>query len=499
MIRVIVDGLASPSSLERGTVADPPWGVTLAAIGIAGRTGELTVRDAGGKRFTIAFTHGVVVGATSPLAADTVARIAQSEHLVTSSRISELARHRRSTRRDELEGFVDDAGLAPAQIQHLKRRVLLQRARRTFSIGDGTFELQDRISIPVVLGAGVDVRAIVYLGARLELDDDRLATDLRRFGARFKLIADSVELARFELSDAERPIVDALREGASLPEIEARHRDLDPRMAQAVVYALVSCGAVAPVDAGMLTATASPTLSRVPTPHEPTVTRAPTPREPTMTRVPTPREPTMSCVPMIIRNDPEIAFARAPTPRRRPTISPTEPFIEVRPTTVRPNALGVNEVRALIVERSVLFERGVDHFTLLGVPIGASVAAVREAYLELARYLRPERLAGFGFRDRGFRARSLFAQICIAHTVLSDPARRAEYMTELRQRGASLDFGKLAEEAFVRGESALRANEPELAVAELRTACELDPDDVEYIAQLARAERAVSAKRSRDR
>lgn len=373
MDKLTRDGLALPSSseLDHGTVADRPWGATLAAIGLGGRTGELTLCAANGKRFAIAFTRGIVVGATSPVPADTVARIAQSEHLITASRIAELARHRRSTRRDELEGFVDDAGFGPTQVQLLKRRVLLQRARRTFSVAEGTFEFHDRISIPVLLGVGVDVRAIVYQGARLDLDDDRLAADLRRFGLRFTLIADAATLARFELGSTEQPIVDALREGTSLPELEATRRIDDPRMAQAVLYALAACGALAHVESLPMV---SATLSRAPTPREPTISRVPTRRDPTMTRVPTPREPTISCVPMLIHHDPEISH------------------------------------------------------------------------------------------------------------------------------GSSVDVAKLARAAFLRGEAALRTGEPESAVTELRTACDLAPHNVEYRAKLRRAELAVSTKlRSRDR
>ena len=56
---------------------------------------------------------------------------------------------------------------------------------------------------------------------------------------------------------------------------------------------------------------------------------------------------------------------------------------------------------------------------------------MREAYLELARYLRPEKLAELGIADETDDARSVFAQVVIAFTVLTDPSRRADYLATL--------------------------------------------------------------------
>jgi hypothetical protein len=277
-------------------------------------------------------------------------------------------------------------------------------------------------------------------------------------------------------------VIAALRSGTSLPEIEARQRELDPRMVEAVIYALAACGAVSASDPA----------------REPRVTQPPALAPDEM----------QECVPMRIGSDPSVARPAskraAAGPPRLPTVAATpialgrgtkrwtEPFLEVLPTVVRPNALTANEVRGLITAGSTMLGRSVDHFTMLGLPIGASVEAVRTAYVELARNLRVERLTELRIRDRELDARALLAQVTIAFTILTDPARRAEYIAGLRRSGIqgaeAIDFGKLAAEAYQRGRRALRADEPELAVAELRTACELAPDDRDYVATLGQAE-----------
>jgi hypothetical protein len=102
-----------------------------------------------------------------------------------------------------------------------------------------------------------------------------------------------------------------------------------------------------------------------------------------------------------------------------------------RTTTVRPNALAVHEVMKLIEQRTILLDRGADHFTLLGLPIGAPVEDVHAAFVELSRNLRPMRLTELGISDDSFAAQRLLAQIGIAYTVLTDRILRAAYLASL--------------------------------------------------------------------
>ena len=496
--------------LSKGTVNDRPWGATFASIARVGRTGQLTVRASDGKVFVIAFEKGAVIGAVSPLTVDTVARVAVTDRLVTANRIAALSRAQRD---DEFASFAQGTDLSADQIARLKRRVLSQRAARTFSVEAGEYEFTTDITIQLV-DVDLDVRPIIYQGTRLCLAGERLEAGLRLFGTRFMLASEvtDAELAAFEFTEAEQPILEALHDGTSVPELEATRRDLDPRMAQAVLYSLASYGAIVNAETGVATTfedttTAVRPPTNVPTPilEDPVVWNAPrtttqSVHDKATVPMPTIRSMANETVPapsvtMTLRH---VSDTTQPATGRRPTKSAvrsmTEPFLEARATTVRPNALSASETRNLIATRWDMVERGVDHFSVLGLPVGASVEAVREAYVELARSLKPERMSELAIKDQDFRARTILAQASIAYTVLTEPERRASYVGGLRGT-AGVDFKRLAQEAYVRGERALRADEMEVAVAELRTACELAPDEIEYVATLGKAEFRAASKR----
>lgn len=411
--------------LIRGRITDRPWGGTLAAIGHSGRSGQLTLHTADHQVFRIAFAHGMVVGAMSPQSADSVPRIALAARLIS----AEQARLWRKT--DDVDRLAAHTELSPQQVKDLKRRVIIQRAARTFEVDAGDYVVEDRISIPVMFGIEVDIRAAIYFGTRMNLSQQRLTWTRLKVGSRFVLRPHANDLQSYGFGDDERPVLEALRAGTSGPEIEATHRDLDPRMIEAVICTLAVCDSVIPaVGAGPQ----GMSLDRTPTPREPTISRIPTPRQPTTTG-------SQDCVPMLIHDTASIA--RAPNSTRPPTIprtstraltqqrSLTDPFLDGQRTRRRPPQLTYDEVDQLIAVGVELLDTGVDHFTFLGLPYGASIADVREAYLEFARYLRPEKLAEIGIGADDWDAHSVFAQVLIAFTVLTDPVRRAGYLEDL--------------------------------------------------------------------
>ena len=230
------------AELARGTVADRPWGRTLGALGLHGLTGQLTL-SADGKRYQIAFAGGAVVGAVSPLATDAAVRVALTSGLLSSTQVADIARRQAAApERDEIDLISELLRIAPDQSMRLRRRAIAQRAARTFAVDRGEFVVDDQITLPVVPGSELDVRSIIYLGARQNLSEARLAGDLERIGGWFRLQPSALEdLPQFAFTEAERPVLERLTDGATLDELETV--GVEARVARAMVYALVACNA----------------------------------------------------------------------------------------------------------------------------------------------------------------------------------------------------------------------------------------------------------------
>lgn len=237
--------------LARGTIAERPWAITLATFARRNVSGQITL-IADDKRYSIAFDRGAIVAARSPLTADSAARVALTSRLATSQQIAELQRRLAVTpKRDEIELLAEVARLSPPQVARLRSDTIVRRAARTFAPEAGEYIFEDT-SCLAGGGVRVDIRAVVYHGIRMHLSDERLAADMRHLGgARFVLEHGAAdEVNRFGFCDGEWPILAALRDGASLPELEARYRDIDPRTMQAAIYALVACGTARVINMG---------------------------------------------------------------------------------------------------------------------------------------------------------------------------------------------------------------------------------------------------------
>ncbi len=517
------------AELARGALTDRPWGRTLAAIGLRSMSGQLTVVS-DGREFSVVFSNGAVVGASSPLPADSVARVALTAGLLSASQVQEVAR--RPVQGDGTDLVIEIGRLSPDQAARLRRRATAHRAARTFALERGEFLLTDTVTTTWHPDSAVDVRAVIYLGARLTLSEHRLSSDLGLLGTSFRLRDDAIaELAQFGFTEQERPILAALRQGANLLAVEKAASSVDQRLVRAAVYSLACAGALdaigdvqaqaqAPVrpSAPVIprTRTGNTAVSRTATPSPaprmatapssasssgsfPAVSGSQPPGPPIRSsspsipapasRTPTPPEPPRTTTP------PPPRRASSPIPRTRTSSSGAQALAgkgDVRvPQAATParNPLAASEIQSLIKAKVALVDQGADYFLLLGIKPDAPLDVIRTAFYGLVRRIHPDLLHAVGL-SANEESQRLMARLNEAYAVLSSPDRRREYEAQLQGVGgraateAIVTAALTAEERYRRGHQALRRDALDEAQREFEAAFELKKDEGDYLAMV---------------
>ncbi len=145
-------------------------------------------------------------------------------------------------------------------------------------------------------------------------------------------------------------------------------------------------------------------------------------------------------------------------------------------------------LREQLAEQAVEMKKQ-DYFEVLGVSKNASHAEVKKAYFSLAKQYHPDRLYASASADIRSLADEIFNIISTAHDILSDDARREQYMEELAsgtKRDVSSEVSNIlsAEGCFQKGEIALRKREYGKARDLFEEACKLCPEEGEFHAYL---------------
>jgi tetratricopeptide (TPR) repeat protein len=130
-----------------------------------------------------------------------------------------------------------------------------------------------------------------------------------------------------------------------------------------------------------------------------------------------------------------------------------------------------------------------DYFEVLGVSKNASRAEIKKAYFSLAKQYHPDRLYATASAEIRNLADEIFNQISAAHDILSDDARREQYMEELSsgaKRDVSSEVSNIlsAEGCFQKGEIALRKRDYTKAKDLFEEATKLCPEEGEFHAFL---------------
>ena len=217
------------------------WGSKLAELAPQRFSGELRVQ-ADSQWYWISFADGSVVNAASPAPGDTAARIAVSMHVITASQAHEVAlRASADRRRDELDLIANISQMSDLDRDTFEADVIVRRAARTFALTTGKLTVSTLATLKPTRYA-IPIQAVIFVGARMHMAEDKLARELREMGTFFKLVPDT-DTSAYSFTDAEHAVVNSLREGASIDELEAKHRDVESRTLQAIAYSLVCTSA----------------------------------------------------------------------------------------------------------------------------------------------------------------------------------------------------------------------------------------------------------------
>jgi tetratricopeptide (TPR) repeat protein len=130
-----------------------------------------------------------------------------------------------------------------------------------------------------------------------------------------------------------------------------------------------------------------------------------------------------------------------------------------------------------------------DYFQMLGLERDATPEAVQKAFFGLAKVWHPDRLPP-ALVDVKDACSKVFTHLTEAHATLLDPERRTEYMTLLKDGGATPDdqakIQAILEAAteFQKAEIFLKRNDTAQAHELAKKAYALDPEQADYLAMV---------------
>ncbi len=138
---------------------------------------------------------------------------------------------------------------------------------------------------------------------------------------------------------------------------------------------------------------------------------------------------------------------------------------------------GVEELRALLAAQEEQ-----NHFEVLGLEQSASSDEVRNAFLQLAKRLHPDRFTESAASEV---AAQVFARITLAHETLFDPKARDEYQQAqaggaAEERTAQVNKIMSAESQFQQGLAHFKKREYGQALEKLQWAVEMNPEEGEF-------------------
>jgi tetratricopeptide (TPR) repeat protein len=324
----------------------------------------------------------------------------------------------------------------------------------------------------------LDPLPVVWSAIRQNPPWEHVHATLTRVGASALRLGPAAQLERFELNKEERAAVELLRVQPMRVHDLVGTKLLGASTTQLLAYCLLitrQLELVALPDGGQRVARVQ--LAQIPQQN-------PAPRGAAVEErvvLVDPRSPASS------------PFPPLPNPSLAPVAPVVPPAAVLPPVTTKSSGKLVtpqlDQRRTEIMARAKAI-KSEDFFQMLGVAKDAPSEQVAQAFLSLAKVWHPDRVPG-PIADARDACATVFSHMSEAHQTLMDPPRREQYMTLLKEGGATPDeqahVQAVLEAAtnFQKAEFFLRRNDLKEAEALCRKAHEADPKPAEYLAMLA--------------
>jgi hypothetical protein len=369
-----------------GGVADRPFALTVYSLAARQFSGDLVLEQKG-KSYSVTFSHGQIVAATSPEAGDNIARVAIKAGLINTSHAQAfLTLQKKDSQRDSAELLGEVAKLNEEQVSALRRRATGLAAARIFALPEATFEIT---ATNVEQESGVvGIHWLIYFGVRTYYTMERLKGELGALSGKQIMLRDAAKpfLRGFGFGDSELTLVRVLAESAkNVRAIAEALPTMDRHMLLSVLYALYSTSCLELDGKRSKGASFAPPVAaagngEVQTEAEKvaeaekaaeaeirrmTGAAAPTQNPPAAAQPPTARATAPT--------KPAVARPSAPTVRASTGAPKANPAQGSRRVSVKKRAgMSGREIEDLIQKKLVQLDAGVDHYTLFDVKKGCS-------------------------------------------------------------------------------------------------------------------------------
>jgi tetratricopeptide (TPR) repeat protein len=372
-------------------------------------------------------------------------------------------------------GKIDDAGLERALRVQLARKLgHLFGAREpstTYAYYDGV-DFLGRYGGPELFP--IDPLPTIWAGIRARPSQAHLESTLERMGDTPLRPKAGTDWSRFDLTRAERDVLDRLRKAPASPN-ELMRAGVDARTVRLLVYAMLL---LKQLEAAARPSPAPGAIRAVQTPA-PTPTPAP---------VAAAARPTTSTSQLIAA----VTAGIAPPPTHDSAQHAIS--LPVKPVSVPPPA-GARLSPELEARRKEIVDRAAkiakeNYFQILGLTEAASADDAKNAYFQLVKRWHPDRLPpdlAFVREEVG----RVFALVAEAYQTLTDGERRARYVELLKEGGgtpedqATVQRTLEAAGAFQKADFYLSKGNLAEAETHAKQAYELDPKEVDHIAMWA--------------